>query len=176
MEYSKQSGYVLIELIVAISLFLAVTAIAVGGFVRGLRIVRENAAFMAAGGNMSLILEQITRELRTGYDICSADQLCSEERLSFKNAKGDVVVYQQVEESIERLCQGVCDGEPGAKIITPESVVARDLTFSVSGNFANDGYQPRVTVSVGVGTKTSGGSESVVRLQTTISPRFPLDS
>lgn len=167
----------MVELLIAIGLFLGVVTIGVGGFVRALRSIRENAALVSASGNASLALEQMAREMRTGYDFCVNGQSCGlPTQISFKNAKGDVVSYESVNGIVERTCEGTCDEEPGTASMTPEAVTIKDLRFTVFGNEPGDNYQPRVTISLTVGTKEIGTQNSVTTFQTTVSSRLPLDS
>ena len=63
-------GFTLVELLVAMALFSILMAIAAGGFVRALRSEREVSAMMAAESNVKLALEQMAREMRTGYLFC----------------------------------------------------------------------------------------------------------
>ena len=58
------------ELLVAVALFSILMSIAAGGFVRALRSEREVSAMMAAESNVNLALEQMAREMRTGYLFC----------------------------------------------------------------------------------------------------------
>lgn len=67
--YSR-SGFTLIELLITIGLFTIIVAIAVGGFTNALRTQRQVSSLIATQSNVSLALEQITREMRTGYLFC----------------------------------------------------------------------------------------------------------
>ena len=58
------------ELLVAIALFSILVSIASGGFVRALRSEREVSAMMSAESNVGIALEEMTREMRTGYLFC----------------------------------------------------------------------------------------------------------
>ncbi len=60
-------GFTIVELLVAMGIFLIVVEIAVGGFVNALRAQKQVAALIAAEGNADLALEQMAREIRTGY-------------------------------------------------------------------------------------------------------------
>lgn len=66
-----QRGFTLVELLVAIAIFSIVVAIGVGGFVHALHTQREVAALIATQSNASDALEQMTREMRTGYLFCT---------------------------------------------------------------------------------------------------------
>jgi prepilin-type N-terminal cleavage/methylation domain-containing protein len=175
-----RTGFVLVELMIAIGVFLVVATIAVGGFARSLRTIRQNAALVSASGNTSLALEQMTREMRTGYDFCTNGQVCTlPDALSFKNAKGDVIQYSLVDNIIVRTCTvsgGTCDGDPGDRPITPATTVIKSLSFVTLGTEPGDKYQPRVTITVGVTAKEAGLQSAVTTFQTTVSSRLPLDS
>jgi prepilin-type N-terminal cleavage/methylation domain-containing protein len=68
-NYSK-SGFTLVELLIAVGLFVIIISIAVGGFINALRTQREVSSLIATQSNVSLALEQMTREIRTGYLFC----------------------------------------------------------------------------------------------------------
>ncbi len=180
MHLQTRRGFVLVELMIAIGVFIVVATIAVGGFARSLRTIRQNAALVSASGNTSLALEQMTREMRTGVDFCTNGQTCSlPDSLSFKNAKGDSITYSLADGIILRTCAvdtGTCDGDPGEYPITPSTTIIKSLSFSTLGTEPGDNYQPRITITVGVSAKEAGLSSSVTTLQTTVSSRLPLDS
>lgn len=170
-------GFVLAEALIAIGLFLSVVSIGVGGFARALRAIRQNASFVSASANTSLLLEQISREVRTGYDFCVNGQTCLlPNELSFKNAKGDTVTYRLSDSRVERTCDGECNGEPGTNALTPSNLIVRSVEFQVFGNAPGDLYQPRVTMSLGVSPREAGVESITTTIQSTVSSRLPLDS
>jgi prepilin-type N-terminal cleavage/methylation domain-containing protein len=67
----QRQGFTLVELLVSIALFSILVSIAAGGFVNALRTERQAAAMMAAESNVSIALEQMAREMRTGYLFCN---------------------------------------------------------------------------------------------------------
>ena len=89
----KKQGFTLIELIVAFGLFAIVISIAAGGFVQIIRSYRVAAALMSANDSMALTIEQMAREMRTGYNFCEiADS--TEPKIQFVNANNEVVRYK----------------------------------------------------------------------------------
>lgn len=72
-QYFSQSrgGFTLVESLVAASIFLLLTSIAVGAFVQALKSQRALVALMSLSSNAGTALEQIARELRTGYGFCA---------------------------------------------------------------------------------------------------------
>jgi prepilin-type N-terminal cleavage/methylation domain-containing protein len=69
-KQNSQRGFTLIEMLVAIGVFAVVVAIATGGFVNSLRTQRQVASLISAQSNASLVLEQMAREIRTGFLFC----------------------------------------------------------------------------------------------------------
>lgn len=169
----NRSGFTLIELLVAFGIFAIVISIAVGGFIQALRSQRQLAALLTANSNVSLIIEQIAREIRTGTDFCFNRTSCSSpSHLSFINADNVRITYCLVGRSVERLeGNGICGGGNSRKV-TADNVNVRYLNFRFFGNRTNDNYPPRITINIGLSPMTLGVSEAVIDLQTTISSRL----
>jgi prepilin-type N-terminal cleavage/methylation domain-containing protein len=167
------AGFTLIELIVAIGIFSVVTAIAMGGFVNVLRTERQAAALLSANSNISLIIEQMAREIRTGDNFCVSGYYClcslgSCSSLQFRNAENETVTYR---------ADGAGAIERGAgsqfQKITAQNVNVRYLNFIISGQNPGDGFPPKITILIGVSAKAAGVEANVINLQTTISSRQP---
>ncbi len=168
------------ELLVAIGLFSVVVAIAVGGFTNALRTQREVAALIAAQSNAGLALEQIAREVRTGYFFChdsSGASTCSCSlngfaltcsNLSFENASGAAVGYSLANNALARSE----NGSP-AQPITSDNVAVRYLIFTLFGNAEGSQWNPRITISIGVAPNSADPAlqSDVLNLQTTVSAR-----
>ena len=148
-------GFTIIELMVAVGLFLIVVSIAAAVFVQSLRSQKQVVALMAANDNASLTLEQMTREIRLASQFTST---CT--RLSFTNYFGEAVSYELNNDAIER------NGRP----LTAANVKVHYLCFSLLGETVGDGLATRVTIRLGVSAR--GGLEDfLTRLQTTVSSR-----
>ncbi len=104
----KLKGFTLIELIVAFGLFSIIMAVASGGFVQIIRSYRIAAALMAANDSMALTMEQMAREMRTGYNFCEISD-SSEPKVQFVNANNEVVRYRlnSTARAIERVVSNV---------------------------------------------------------------------
>ena len=167
-------GFTLIEIIISLSVFIIVVTIAVGGFVGALRSQRQGAALISPNNNVSLALEQMTREIRTGRNFCDPlySPPCSFDALKFYNALGELVTYKKntgVGDFIER---GVFDGSTDVfERITGIGAFVWSLEFHLKGEDPADDLPTRVTITIGVSAKERGISEGVIRLQTTISSR-----
>jgi prepilin-type N-terminal cleavage/methylation domain-containing protein len=71
-QYQNNSpkGFTLVEMLVAMGIFTIVVAIAIGGFINSLRTQRQVASLISAQSNASLVIEQMAREMRTGFLFC----------------------------------------------------------------------------------------------------------
>lgn len=70
MKKNNSQGFTLVEILVAMGVFTIVIAIATAGFVNSLRTQRQVASLISAQSNASLVLEQMAREIRTGFLFC----------------------------------------------------------------------------------------------------------
>ncbi len=167
-----RSGFTLIEFLVAFGLFAIIVSVAVGGFVRALRIQRQLVALAAANSNVSLALEQMAREIRVGKGFACGNSVCDE--LSFKTPAGRTIVYRLdgTTKTIQRSCAS-CIESTGFESITGENVRIHYLEFHLQGTAPADFVAGRVTISLGVSPKESGIDTNVVRVQTTVSARNP---
>jgi len=160
-------GFTIIELLVAMGLFVILVGIASGGFIKVLRTQRLIVELMAANDNVSSALEQMAREIRTGYNFSKI----SETELQFVNADNVVVFYRLNNGVIER---GVEDefGRRTDKKITSDKVKISNFKINLLGNNDGDGYPPRITISLSVGINNKYFENVSVNIQTTISSRI----
>ncbi|MBI4094335.1 MAG: prepilin-type N-terminal cleavage/methylation domain-containing protein [Candidatus Liptonbacteria bacterium] len=165
-------GFTVVELLVAIGLFGVIVAIAMGGFARALRTERQVTALVAANTNVSVVLEEMARELRTGLDFCIGGCISPEERreLRFVNGRGEEVFYRLENDAVVREMAG---GVRGAERLTSANVAVQGLFFLLTGHESGDGYPARVTILLAVSPKSADPAlrDNVIYLQTTVSAR-----
>ncbi|MDP3975193.1 MAG: type II secretion system protein [Candidatus Jorgensenbacteria bacterium] len=189
--YKSGAGFTLVELIVAMGVFVVIVSIAVGVFVNTVRNQRLLTELMAVNNNAGGILEQIAREVRTGYRFC--DNLIppqnpalpcalSDTTLSFTNYRGVNVTYAFDGGNGGAVTRRE-EGEAFAVPLTAPEVGITYLTFSVNqfdgnGISSDDVCNPwRVTAVMGVRPKSETLADREIRLQTTISSRvFPAEA
>jgi len=163
----NNNGFTIVELLVGITSFIIIISIAVGGFSGALRSQREAIALLNANYNSSLVLEQMAREMRTGVNFCVNQMIaCSESQLVFKNAYNQDIVYRFNNGGIEKSING-----GSFKKIIADDVNVDYLKFILSGQDPNDNQQTRITILIGIKSRESSVSGSVINLQTTISKR-----
>lgn len=162
-KYENQAGYTIAEMIVAMGIFLILISIASGSFVRILRTQRETVSLLAANGNASLAMEQISREIRTGGAFSNFG-----DEFHFTNSKNESVIYRLNSSSgkIERSSDGVAFNE-----ITADNVRVNNLDFILFNGTPGDQYPTRITAVLQASPSNYSGGNSAINLQNTISAR-----
>lgn len=171
-KLKARHGFTLAELLVAIGLFSIVVSIAVGGLANVLKTERETTNLLSVNSNASLVLEQMAKEIRTGYNFCVGGQTCaSASELSFRNAKEIIVTYCLRGEVLLRGAGGAPCGGTGYAPLTANTIAVEQLVFSLTGISLTDLDQSRITISMTVKPKAGGGATGALTLETTVSPR-----
>ena len=178
----KQKGFTLVEIIIAVGLFATVATLAMLSL---LAIIDANNRAKGAKilvNNLNAALEQMSRELRTGYRYtCSsssgvtptlpADCLEGRSNLSYIDKNGDSVYYRLDSTDGKKTIQRKINTGNWIKL-TSDDVSIENLKFYVRHTGLNDGKQPRVLITV-KGTKIFGPAKQVsFDLQTGISQRL----
>jgi prepilin-type N-terminal cleavage/methylation domain-containing protein len=161
-------GFTMVELLVAMGLFVILTSITTAGFIQALRSQRALVALMAANDNASLALEQMSREIRLGYNFQTN---VSRDALTFVNAYNEIVTYRLRNQAIERGTGNVLSGMTFYPLT---SGIARidSIQFRLAGERSGDGSPPRITINLLVGARGRGLENIAVRIQTTVSARL----
>jgi len=180
---NTKKGFTLVEVIVSIGLFSILVAISAGGFTHALRTQRQIAALIAAQSNAGLALEQVAREVRTGYLFChdlTGRPTCTPagagpniySDLNFYNSASANVCYTLANGALQR--NDNCSGGGTPQSVTGANVVVKYLTFTVFGNQENDQWNPRITISMGVAPSSNDPAimNDVLDIQTTVSARI----
>jgi len=168
----KKEGFTLAELIVAMSVFIILTTIAVGVFIQTLRSQRFLIDLMAINNNAGLVLEQISREIRTGYNFSTStgSNVGCSAKLCFINYEGNKVSFDLVNDRVVRK-----ENDLVSIPISAPDVLVKNLSFLVSQE-NQSGLKPkfcnpwRVTVLMEVASKKADVVQTIP-LQTTISSR-----
>ncbi len=163
----QEQGFTLAELLVAMSIFVVFVVVLVGIFVRLLKTYRYLDELILVNNSSGYVLEQLIREIRTGFDFCQNittenPQPCQRDNqsfLTFTNNDLESVNYSLV--NGELLRNGIALNSLETKV--------EDLKFFVTQE-NNYCFPWRVTVLMTVGPKNSEVKQKV-SLQTTISSR-----
>lgn len=193
-----KKGFTLIEMLVTVSLFLIIITIAVGGFTNAIRTQRQVSSIISAESNVSITLEEMAREIRTGYLFCNgignetptagtnpngayADCGCVLSSapapagswtctgLDFYDAESEHVVYARTANG--SLTETV--NSSTAQSLTGDTVNVKYLEFELYGQVEGDHWPPRVTIAIGIAPSSTDPAVQgdVVNLETTVSAR-----
>jgi len=145
----KVWGFTIIEIMVAVSMFLILASFAIGGFVRIMRIQRQVSAIVASDSNVNLAIEQMAREMRTGSHFCTQENYWSDcpidaspasnlTSICFLNGLRQTVVYGY-DAMEKRITRGVSDS---GSFITPgeQCDVAAEGAQPITGSNARVEY------------------------------------
>ncbi|MDE2019515.1 MAG: prepilin-type N-terminal cleavage/methylation domain-containing protein [Patescibacteria group bacterium] len=182
---AARQGFTLIETLVAVGLFSTLFAIAAGGFVNALRAQRQAANLISAETNIGIAIEQMAREIRTGYLFChdlNNNPTCTPlaspgltangltgtaySDLEYYNANGEKVDYALSGGTLMRADSAENSGAPQA--ITANNVNVAALTFTV---FEGPNWNPRIVIDITITPKDPAISWAAINLQTTVSAR-----
>jgi len=160
-------GFTVAELLVAMSLFIIFLAVAVGAFVNIIRTQRALVVLMNVNNNTGLVLEQIMREVRTGYNFATstADGCPSgwSSTLNFQGPQGGAVTYDLDNRRLRRN---------GIPLSASTSIVSVDkLCFLVFQEFDYACNPWRVSMIMTVSSPNTNVKVPPISGQTTISSR-----
>ncbi len=177
-------GYTIVETMIAISLFLVVIVVGMGSLLNTTMLHRKSQDMRSIMDNLSFIMEDISRNLRTGYDYHCIDDgnliatnphdCANGAGISFKSTAGDQWVYAIYPDgSIQKSVSG---GAPGSfTVLTlPEIKIDPVSGFSVFGALPlpGDTRQPIATIRL-VGSITSENNiVTPFSLQSSVSERI----
>ncbi len=177
-SFNSGDGFTLIELLISLSLFVVLLSVAIGGFLQAVRIQRVVTELMSVNDNMSLIIEQMAREIRTGNNFQFSQ---NNNDLEFANSNNQSISYRLDQGSLERgegtVSGGVCnDGSSPVNGFCYVKLASDDISvtdFNVFGLQGNSPGPQRITIILSF-TSNRGDVSSLVKpiqIQTTISPR-----
>lgn len=159
----SDSGFTIVELIVAMGLFMVLITMVSGVFLRSIRTQRAVVGLIAANSNAQLAIEQMAREMRTGsvFSISGPD----DNIINFTNAKDEAVAYSwdSADKSLKRSANGV------EEKITADNVSVEKANFIL---LSDNSYPARITVIMKIGANNlNKGDEAFINIQTTVSSR-----
>jgi len=172
--HTPNSGFTLIEMLVAISLFAAVVAVSAGAYLAIMKTQVKSINMKKVQEDSRFSLEIIGREFRMGevdYSYYSGGVPSPTSTLALINSRGTEIKFRLESERLEKKV-----GDGSFIPLTQENIKVTDLKFYISpltDPFVEGGknIQPRVTVCLTARSGSPGVSEreTEIILQTTIS-------
>ncbi|MEI8269779.1 MAG: type II secretion system protein [bacterium] len=186
---NKNSGYTLIETMIALAIFLIVVTIGSGSLINAYSVNRKSQDLRSGIDGLSFAIEDMSRNIRTGYNyhcIVAGDlSLITDTKSCIDGGDGIAFESSEGDESIseDQWAYFIFDGKLfktttgdlnplNAVQMTPSEVVLSETTknFVVFGAEKTDKQQPFVIIRL-VGKITSRGQVTSFSLQTMISQR-----
>ncbi|MBN2197881.1 prepilin-type N-terminal cleavage/methylation domain-containing protein [Candidatus Wolfebacteria bacterium] len=159
-------GFTIVELLIAMTLFVVFIGISTGSFIRILRTQRLITSLMEASSNASLTLEQISREIRTGSEF----NVIGENELRFLNTEGVATIYRLKDKSIEKGAGSDFDNIVYKKI-TADNIKINNFNIFILENDLDNRFQPRITIGLSVAVDYEQIKNITINIQTTVSSR-----
>lgn len=195
---TDRRGFTIVESLIAIGLFSILVTIAVGSFVNALHTQHEVGNLISAQSTVSLSIEQMAREMRTGYlfchtadgklndspplAVCGCSKIgssgptgkypvwqCSE--LNFLNALSESTTYYVSNGALTRSSTNENNGV--GQPLTGNDISVKNLTFILRGQLEGDNEPPFVTISISVSPSSTDPADASTTLhfQTSVSAR-----
>lgn len=173
LEYRK--GFTLVEMLVAVALFLVVMVVALGALLSMSQANRKAQSIKAVVNNLNSSLESMTRNIRTGrsYDLPNDP---SRDYFTFIQSDGRYAAYCL--DSTSKTIRRLIDTSPITALcsdflpLTATEVKIEKLDFYLTGATAGDSYQPKLTVLIKGYVQVSAGQQSKFNLQTSVTQRL----
>ena len=185
------SGFTLIELMIATTLFTIIMLMGVGALVVSSNSAKASQKLRIAVDNVNFAMENMTRELRMGTHYYCDSSYNMADNNAVRNCEGEGIMafnspviegsyyrvgYYRKARTIDGVADGTytlqrCDTVSNAcsDIVSPD-VNIETLKFYVKGSRLDDGIQPRVEILI-KGTVTIKGVAKTFTLQTMASQR-----
>ena len=180
-------GYTIIETMIAVSIFLVVITIGMEALLNANFIHRKSQDMRSIMDNLSFIMEDMSRNLRTGYNYHCSDNLSNFGTPLSCTSGGTVIAFEPTDGNpANDIDQWIyyfggngkiyksTDGLTGSPTqLTPDEVVIDSISsFTVIGaEPPPDTQQPFVTIRL-VGTITYRNIDTPFSLQTSVSQRL----
>ena len=167
INLQNNKGFTIIETMIAISLFLIVVTIGMGSLLNANLLHRKSQDMRSIMDSLSFIMEDMSRNLRTGYDYQSSIQ----GEISFKhinNGTEEQWVYRIYENG--SITKSIDSGSE-VKLNPDEVILQNGSGFVVTGNVLGDSEQPFVIIKL-IGIISSRGVDTPFSLQTSVSQRL----
>jgi len=161
----SSSGFTLVELLAAITIFSLVMTAVFGIFINAIKDQRIILAKQAVDDNALYAMESITKELRMAVSIATPGGNASS--IAFGNSAGDSIAYSLSNGQIMRNDTTLATGN---QPVSSSEITISSLNFNV--NNWDSTHAPRITIFMRAQEATSSSSQATLEIQSTVSPRL----
>ncbi len=179
-EEKGKDGFTLIEMMVAVSIFAIIMTISMGALLNIINLNRKSQSVKTIMNNLNFALEEMSRDIRFGYNYCEGLDACrNTDAITFKfkgirDSLHDVTYYAQSQtvgddNDCKQIMKKTSIDLVGNPITAPE-VCIKNLAFTAFNPSNTDASQARVLITLG-GYAGTGKTQTVFNLQTTVTER-----
>ena len=175
---SLHTGFTLVEMVVAVAVFVVVMVSGIGALMSMIDANRKAQALRVVIDNLNFAIEHVTRTMRAGIDYhcgtlgnlqtprdCALD---GDSFIAFKDSDGELLIFRLNARRIEKSSNG---GSTYLGITAPE-IEIEELKFFVRGSTDADHIQPKVLVIIKGVAGVTPKVRTIFNLQTTVSQRL----
>lgn len=148
---NQKKGFTLVEMLVAVAIFMIVTTTTMGAFLKMVDINKKVQSVRNAMDNANLAMETMMRNIRLGYDYCSVGPACDSGSFSFRDQSGNIVNYSRraVQNPVLGTTYEMVRTLNGTTVaITSPDINIESLTFDYQGQSISDTIQSNVKIFV----------------------------
>ena len=169
---SFTTGFMLIEVIVATTLFVVVMTVAATAILGVVDATRKAQAISTIMTNLHFVLEDISRQVRAGeLSACTGGSPCTQIDID-QQLRVVTYAYDATNKKITQQINDAINGlGPLLDLTSPQEVVLEDVEFYVSG-VGDDNLQPRVLIVIRGHTVGKENVQSPFNLQTSVTQRI----
>ena len=163
------AGFSIVELLVAMTLFIVIVSVSVSIYLRTLKVQQAALLLIESNDNLALTVEEMTRLIRGGINFQSSNS----NTLEFTDAlTGVKIQYRLNGDSIEKGTQNGGNNFDFQRI-TSDAIKISDFKLLLNPSPINPAqFPPRVVISFLVSSKSDILQNVSTRIQTTASSRF----
>ena len=184
-KINKQNGFTIIETMISVALFLIIVMAGMGALLNASSIHNKSQDQRSIMDNLSFIMEDMSRNIRTGYDYhCVVNGIAVNDcsiggGFSFKHVDNNIEnQWMYKNESVDggttfNISKSVDGGVTWVPLNSSEVNFDSNSGFIVVGTEPNDNRQPFVTIRlVGNIHSVKDNTDTPFNLQTSVSQRF----
>ena len=168
INLQNNKGFTIIETMIAISLFLIIVTIGMGSLLNANLLHQKSQDMRSIMDSLSFIMEDMSRNLRTGSDYESINGGKGITFISQDGSSWKYAIYYDNDGSIKK---SINDGLEVPLNPDEIKIDIENSSFTVTGAEPGDNLQPFVTIKL-IGRITSKGIDTPFSLQTSVSQRL----
>lgn len=163
----SQTGFTVIEAVVAIMVFSIAAILVAAIFSRAITLERRVVSTQKVQENAMFVLESMAREIRVSSIVNQDSPNCTVDTLTINHPIHGVIIYSLSEGNIQRTTNI-------SGFLNSSDIQFTNLKFCVTGSVAGDDQSPKVTILTSLSNKV-GIQPVSVNLQTTVTLRDVID-